>query len=332
MNYGLNRGRFTSPPPVGSRVRLRVTLNKIEQLEGAVQVTLTERFEREGSGRPVFCGRDARANVRLTRQRRAAPHASAPDTEYQVNYEQIEFGVADGIAAITLNRPEQLNADTNRMMCEVVDALDHSDADDTVRTLVFTSSGPSFCAGADLSEGWKTFESHGDEFKMATHADGGGILAQGRFPSPKPLVAAINGAAVGVGVTPTLPVDFRLASRTPRFGFVFASRGVVPEACSSRFLPRVVGSIEHSIAFSVAGYSTLTRHSQPDSSGASTSPTNRSLPPTRARERPRTPLRHRHLAIASSCSADTATWRSIRSRGSGAMPAFSESLRAPTRS
>ena len=158
-----------------------------------------------------------------------------------MTYEQILFAVQDGVATITLNRPAQLNAYTDRMMREVVDALDRTDADDDVRAVVFTGAGRGYCAGADLSEGEDTFLVDGRDFSMQEHADGGGILSRRLHRSLKPLIGAINGPAVGVGLTHTLPMDFRLASRTARFGFVFARRGLVPEACSSWFLPRVVG-------------------------------------------------------------------------------------------
>jgi enoyl-CoA hydratase/carnithine racemase len=168
------------------------------------------------------------------------------------SYEQIRYDVADGIATITLHRPERLNAYTDAMMREVVDALDRTDGDDDVRVVVFTGSGRAFCAGADLGEGEKTFEMGGDEFSMDRHADGGGILTQRLYRSTKPLIAAINGPAVGVGITSTLPMDFRLASSSARFGFVFTRRGVVPEACSSWFLPRVVG-ISQALAWVLSG-------------------------------------------------------------------------------
>jgi enoyl-CoA hydratase/carnithine racemase len=158
-----------------------------------------------------------------------------------VTYEQILFAVEDGVATITLNRPGQLNAYTDRMMREVVDAIDRTDTDDDVRAVVITGSGRAFCAGADLGQGADTFDAGNAAFSMADNADGGGVLSLRLHRSLKPLIAAINGPAVGVGVTHTLPMDFRLASTSARFGFVFARRGVVPEACSSWFLPRVVG-------------------------------------------------------------------------------------------
>jgi enoyl-CoA hydratase/carnithine racemase len=157
------------------------------------------------------------------------------------SYQDILFAVDPPIATITLNRPERLNAYTDRMMREVLDALDRTDADDRVRAVVFTGSGRGYCAGADLGDGESTFEITDDTFSMDKHIDGGGILSRRLYRSTKPLIAAINGPAVGVGLTSTLPMDFRLASASARFGFVFARRGLVPEACSSWLLPRVVG-------------------------------------------------------------------------------------------
>ena len=161
-----------------------------------------------------------------------------------MDYTQIRYEVADGIATITLNRPDQLNAFTSTMMNEIIDAFDHTDADDDVRVVVMTGSGRGFCAGADLSGGGATFAKGGSDVKTKVEGvtrDGGGLASLRIYESHKPVIGAINGAAVGVGVTMTLPMDFRLASTTARFGFVFARRGIVPEACSSWFLPRIVG-------------------------------------------------------------------------------------------
>jgi enoyl-CoA hydratase/carnithine racemase len=170
-----------------------------------------------------------------------------------VAYEQIIYEVADGVATITLNRPEKLNAFTGTMMAEMIAAFDATDADDDVRCVIVTGAGRAFCAGADLSGGGKTFdyESRGEEspvgpngelrYSSESARDGGGRLTLRIFESVKPVIAAINGPAVGVGSTMTLPMDIRLASDTARMGFVFARRGIVPEAASSYFLPRVVG-------------------------------------------------------------------------------------------
>jgi len=161
-----------------------------------------------------------------------------------VDYTQIRYEVADGIATITLNRPDQLNAFTGTMMNEIIDAFDRTDADDDVRVVVMTGAGRGFCAGADLSSGGATFARGGSDIKTKVEGvprDGGGMVSLRIYESHKPVIGAINGAAVGVGVTMTLPMDFRLASTNARFGFVFNRRGIVPEACSSWFLPRVVG-------------------------------------------------------------------------------------------
>jgi enoyl-CoA hydratase/carnithine racemase len=161
-----------------------------------------------------------------------------------MEYTQITYAVADSIATITLNRPDQLNAFTSVMMREIIDAFDHVDADDDVRVVIVTGAGRGFCAGADLSGGGETFSKGGsDEIPedVGIPRDGGGLVSLRIFECTKPVIGAINGAAVGVGVTMTLPMDIRLASEHAKFGFVFARRGIVPEACSSWFLPRLVG-------------------------------------------------------------------------------------------
>jgi len=154
-------------------------------------------------------------------------------------YQHIAYELADGIATVTLDRPDKLNAFTDRMMGELLDAFDRIDADDEVRVAVLTGRGRGFCAGADLSAGSATFDYRPSGSEVPR--DGGGRVSLRIFDSTKPVIAAINGPAVGVGVTMTLPCDVRLASTAARFGFVFAKRGIVPEACSSWFLPRVVG-------------------------------------------------------------------------------------------
>jgi enoyl-CoA hydratase/carnithine racemase len=160
-----------------------------------------------------------------------------------MEYTQITYEVADRIATITLNRPEQLNAFTNTMMREVIDAFDRVDADDEVRVVIVTGAGRGFCAGADLSGGGETFSGGGSDVQTdaGVPRDGGGLVTLRIFECTKPVIAAINGPAGGVGVTMTLPMDIRLASDGAKFGFVFARRGIVPEACSSWFLPRLVG-------------------------------------------------------------------------------------------
>ncbi len=159
-----------------------------------------------------------------------------------MDYNTILYEVDDGILTLTLNRPEALNAFNREMMAEMVDACDRADADDDVRAIIVTGAGRAFCAGADLASGGSTFDADGrDDRESGLHPDGGGIVSLRLYELTKPIIAAINGAAVGVGVTMTLPMDIRLAADVAKFGFVFARRGIVPEACSSYFLPRVVG-------------------------------------------------------------------------------------------
>lgn len=161
-------------------------------------------------------------------------------------YTQILVEKADGIATITLNRPEKMNAYTRTMGAEIMAAMDDIDADDAVRAVIFTGSGDrAFCAGADLTpEGGGQIFSSGEEVEDLSDPrvrDGGGLLTLRLFESKKPLISACNGVAVGVGATMQLAMDIRLASESARFGFVFARRGIVPEAASSWFLPRIVG-------------------------------------------------------------------------------------------
>src|SRR5213596_1957957 len=157
-----------------------------------------------------------------------------------MTYEQILYEAGEGVLTITLHRPEKLNAFTPTMMRELIDAFDRADADDGVRAVIVTGAGRAFCAGADLSGGGGTFDNTARD-TLETHRDGGGLVALRIFESRKPVIAAINGPAVGVGITMTLPMDVRLASTGSRMGFVFTRRGIVPEACSSWFLPRLVG-------------------------------------------------------------------------------------------
>ena len=160
-----------------------------------------------------------------------------------MDYEQIRYEVDGPILTLTLNRPDQLNAFTVRMMHELIDAFDRADADDAVRVIIVTGAGRAFCAGADLSGGSDAFDhtAGSKPLTIDTHRDGGGLLTLRIFESKKPVIAAINGPAVGVGITMTLPMDVRIAATGARLGFVFAKRGIVPEACSSWFLPRLVG-------------------------------------------------------------------------------------------
>ncbi|NWH09243.1 MAG: crotonase/enoyl-CoA hydratase family protein [Alphaproteobacteria bacterium] len=171
-------------------------------------------------------------------------------------YEHILYAVEEGIATITLNRPDKLNAFTGTMMNELIDAFDRVNKDDAVRCVIVTGAGRAFCAGADLSAGAKTFDyearddrpdrqgvRRGGEIDWSNPAirDGGGLVSLKIFECLKPVIAAVNGPAVGVGITMQLPMDIRIASENAKFGFVFARRGIVPEACSSWFLPRIVG-------------------------------------------------------------------------------------------
>nr|WP_295658929.1 crotonase/enoyl-CoA hydratase family protein [Polymorphobacter sp.] len=173
------------------------------------------------------------------------------------DFTQIRYAVADGIATITLGRPDKLNAFTGTMMAELIAAFDAADADDAVRAVIVTGEGRAFCAGADLSAGAATFDydNRADNPRGASPVradgsidyahdavrDGGGRVTLRIFQSLKPVIAAINGPAVGIGATMLLAMDIRIAADTARFGFVFARRGIVPEAASSWFLPRIVG-------------------------------------------------------------------------------------------
>ncbi len=170
-----------------------------------------------------------------------------------MDFEQIRYDVADGVLTITLNRPDRLNAFTHTMMEELIAAFDASDADDDVRAVIVTGAGRGFCAGADLSSGADTFDRDARRGPVKRLADGkvdysdpqvrdgGGQVTLRIFKCLKPVIAAINGPAVGIGATMLLPMDIRIASENARIGFVFSQRGIVPEAASSWFLPRIVG-------------------------------------------------------------------------------------------
>ncbi len=159
-----------------------------------------------------------------------------------MEYKQIKCEIAESIMTVTLNKPERLNAINRIMMNEVMDALEKADADDGVRVVIVTGAGRAFCSGADLSEGAKTWDYQSKGLgTLDTHRDGGGIFALRVYDMKKPVIAAINGPAVGFGITMTLPMDIRLASENARMGFLFTRRGVVNEAASSWFLPRIVG-------------------------------------------------------------------------------------------
>jgi enoyl-CoA hydratase/carnithine racemase len=157
-----------------------------------------------------------------------------------VSYQTIATEIRDRILTITLNRPDRLNAFNSTMLEELLRALDEADADDEVRVILFTGAGRGYCAGADLDRGGGTFDRDPGESE-AEERDGGGLLTLRLFECKKPVIAAINGPAVGVGITMTLAMDIRIASDRARVGFVFARRGIVPEACSTWFLPRIVG-------------------------------------------------------------------------------------------
>lgn len=159
-----------------------------------------------------------------------------------MDYSTILYDLEDNVLTITLNRPEILNAFNREMLAEIIDALDKADADDNVRAIIITGTGRGFCAGADLSVGGDTFNADArDDREGGLQRDGGGRLTLRIFECKKPIIAAINGAAVGIGATMLLPMDIRLCSTQAKIGFVFSRRGIVPEACSSYFLPRVVG-------------------------------------------------------------------------------------------
>ena len=153
---------------------------------------------------------------------------------------------------ITLDRPDRLNAFTNVMRDELIGAFDQADADDDIRCVIVTGAGRGFCAGADLGDGGETFNTDREGQEGPVWRDGGGQVSLRIFESKKPVIGAINGPAVGVGVTMTLPMDIRIASDAARFGFVFSRRGIVPEACSSWFLPRIVG-IQQALAWTFSG-------------------------------------------------------------------------------
>jgi enoyl-CoA hydratase/carnithine racemase len=179
-------------------------------------------------------------------------------------YEQIRYEVADNILTITLNRPDKLNAFTATMQRELIDAFDKADSDDTIRAIIVTGAGRAFCAGADLSSGADTFDRDARRGPVRRHPDGrvdysdpqvrdgGGQVTLRIFKCLKPVIAAVNGPAVGIGVTMQLAMDIRIASEAARFGFVFSQRGIVPEAASSWFLPRIVG-IAQALEWSFTG-------------------------------------------------------------------------------
>lgn len=184
-----------------------------------------------------------------------------------MTFETLDCTLDSGVLTITLNRPDKLNAFNRAMMEELIAAFDRADADDAVRAVIVTGAGRAFCAGADLSQGAKTFDYAartdrpevgqavaGDTVDWSDESvrDGGGRVTLRIFNCLKPVIAAINGPAVGIGATMLLPMDIRLASEQARIGFVFNRRGITPEACSSWFLPRVVG-ISRALEWSMTG-------------------------------------------------------------------------------
>ena len=170
------------------------------------------------------------------------------------DYQHIAYSVADHVAVIKLSRPDRMNAFTETMRLELLDVFDTTDADDDVRAVIVTGAGRAFCAGADLGSGGATFARGGSPVQSPNGVprDGGGMVALRIFESHKPIIAAFNGPAVGIGITMTLPMDIRIASTSARFGLVFARRGIVPEAASSWFLPRLVG-ISQALEWSYSG-------------------------------------------------------------------------------
>lgn len=184
-----------------------------------------------------------------------------------MNFETIRYAVQDGIATVTLNRPEVFNAMNPAMMNEIIAAFDETDRDDQVRTVVVTGEGKGFCGGADLSKGADIFDKDKNgsaqkenplredgsfDYSKDSARDGGGKLALRIFNSLKPVIGAINGAGVGIGASMLLPMDIRIASEKARLGFVYARRGIVFECCSSWFLPRIVG-ITKALEWSFSG-------------------------------------------------------------------------------
>lgn len=163
-----------------------------------------------------------------------------------MDYQTLRYDVADRILTLTLHRPDRMNAFTGVMADELIAAFDRADADDSVKVVIVTGAGRAFCAGADLERGGETWGKHSEyiDAQKATDryvGDGGGRVTRRIYDFNKPVIAAINGPAVGVGLTMTLAMDIRLAVPSTKLGFVFAGRGIVPEACSTWFLPRIVG-------------------------------------------------------------------------------------------
>ena len=169
------------------------------------------------------------------------------------NYETLDTTRDKKVLTIQFTRPEKMNTFSGQMLRDILEVLDDAEKDDEVRAVIFTGSGKAFCAGADLSSGEDTFDMSDRQKKdQNVQRDTGGVLTLRLFDFKKPLIAAINGAAVGVGITMTLPMDIRICSDRAKFGFVFAKRGIVPEACSSWFLPKIVG-ISNALQWCLSG-------------------------------------------------------------------------------
>ncbi len=158
-----------------------------------------------------------------------------------MDFDNILYDVEDSILTITLNRPEKLNAFSGGMLHDLVQAFDLADANDDIGAIIITGAGCGFCAGQDLSQGESTWEGHDQRLAKSKRGDGGGELSRRIFRCLKPVIVAFNGPAVGVGMTFTLAADVRMAARNIKMGFVFSARGIIPEGCSSWFLPRIVG-------------------------------------------------------------------------------------------
>ena len=158
-----------------------------------------------------------------------------------MTFQALLYDIQNNILTITLNRPEAMNTFNEVMFEEIFIALDMADADDEVKAIIITGAGRAFCAGADLSQGDQTWEGHEDKLAESKRGDGGGEITRRIYACLKPVIVAFNGPAVGMGMTLTLAADFRLAAKDVKMGFVFSARGIVPEGCSSWFLPRIVG-------------------------------------------------------------------------------------------
>ncbi len=158
-----------------------------------------------------------------------------------MQFETLLYDIEDRILTITLNRPDQLNSFNGEMLTDLLKAFDLADADDDVAAIILTGAGRAFCAGADLSSGTETWEGHEDSLASSKRGDGGGEVTRRIYDCLKPVIVAFNGPAVGVGLTMTLSADVRISTPNTKMGFVFAARGIIPEGCSSYFLPRLVG-------------------------------------------------------------------------------------------